>query len=510
MKKSTFKKGYLIYLLVLAVLVFAAAFYVNRLLHQYEASLPEQVVKSAGEELQNCAVQGTFWEKYSLPEVTPGVYEEHLDVKKEYLKQLSTGEFTYVKTNEADTEEELVYRIEKDGTVLAKVTLQAAGPARTRLAVLSFREWQVSSIEPVLAKNDYTLSVPADFTVKVNGIAPDADAVEQKGDESSYTIAGTYLVPEFAITDKAGNAVNYTVEQHKVKAEFYYYTLLLPASIRVEVNGEAVQGTEAEKYRVRYEIRELVKPEVLLSDYYGNEVSYEGGDKMPLTYLTLIADEQCNVTVAGSAVAEEAISVSDNPEYAALSDFLPKLPQVKTYDIAMLKEDAQIVVTDERGQEILMEEGAVLQDLTARKRGFEEVPQNVAGEVDVLAIAKKWSLFMTNDASFQELKPYLIADSYQYQVVSQYATGVDRTFTSAHSLANPAFTDELVTNYTQIADNCFSVDISFIKHMVLSYGTKVDDPMNDRFYFIKYDDTEDGIDNPTWKIASMKEIVNND
>ena len=41
-------------------------------------------------------------------------------------------------------------------------------------------------------------------------------------------------------------------------------------------------------------------------------------------------------------------------------------------------------------------------------------------------------------------------------------------------------------------------------------GTRVDDETNDRFYFVKWDDTDDGIDNPTWKIASMREIVNNE
>jgi co-chaperonin GroES (HSP10) len=45
--------------------------------------------------------------------------------------------------------------------------------------------------------------------------------------------------------------------------------------------------------------------------------------------------------------------------------------------------------------------------------------------------------------------------------------------------------------------------------MVLRTGVSVDDSMNDRFYFAKYDDTNDKVDNPTWKIVSMKEIVNN-
>ena len=43
--------------------------------------------------------------------------------------------------------------------------------------------------------------------------------------------------------------------------------------------------------------------------------------------------------------------------------------------------------------------------------------------------------------------------------------------------------------------------------MIVGSGKRVDDLMNDRFYFVKYDATDDGIDNGAWKIASMKEIV---
>lgn len=510
MKKISFKKAYLIYVLVLAVFVVAAIVYVSSLLHRYEASMPEQLVMSAAQELRKDAAEGTFCEKYALPEMTPGIYEAHLDVEKEYLAQFTAGVFSYEKTNEAESEDELVYAVEADGTPIAKVKLHATGEAETKLAVLSFREWQVTAVEPIVEKRDYTLSLPEDFSVSVNGVELTAADGAQKGDEITYTIAGVYLIPAFSITDKEGNAVNYTVDRQKVKAEFYYYTLVLPASLTVELNGEVLTGVETEKYRVRYDIRELEKPTINISDYYGNVVSYEGGDKLPLTYLTLTADSRYGVTVAGEPVADAAVSSHANPEYTALTDFVSELPMVNVYDIAILDADAEIAVTDENGAPVLIETDVKVLDLTAQVRGLAEVPADVAEEVDVLAIAKTWSLFMTEDASFSQLKPFLIEDSYQYQVVLQYATGVDRTFTSTHTLANPAFTEEMAINYVQIADNCFSVDISFVKHMVLSYGSKVEDPMNDRFYFVKYDDTDDGTDNPTWRIASMKEIVNND
>ena len=114
---------------------------------------------------------------------------------------------------------------------------------------------------------------------------------------------------------------------------------------------------------------------------------------------------------------------------------------------------------------------------------------------------------MSNDKKFAEIKNSLIDGSYQYKKAYQYATGIDIHFVSPHKFANPMFTGNTVSNYTWITDNCFSVDVSFVKHMILPSGKKVDDAMNHRFYYVKYDDTNDGIDNPAWKIASMREII---
>ena len=83
----------------------------------------------------------------------------------------------------------------------------------------------------------------------------------------------------------------------------------------------------------------------------------------------------------------------------------------------------------------------------------------------------------------------------------KYATGIDITFTSSHVLLNPTFTENSVTNFTWLTEDCFSVDISFVKHMKLTRtGELVDDPMNDRFYFVRH---EGG-----WKLASLKEVLN--
>ena len=189
---------------------------------------------------------------------------------------------------------------------------------------------------------------------------------------------------------------------------------------------------------------------------------------------------------------------------------MEELPQIKEYDIAVLLKDAQISIKDEEGKEVDFDKEKQVLELSEDRNALDTIPEEIAKEVDVLGLAQSWSLFMSTDKKFSEISSYLIKDSYQYRVAVQYATGEDITFTSEHTLLDPAFTENKVGRFVWITDSSFCVDISFVKHMRLRTGKMVDDPMNDRFYFVKFDDTDDGKDNPTWKIAGMKEIVNND
>lgn len=510
-KKLTFKKFYVCYLIILIVAVAAAVFYVNGLLQQYEDLRPEKKVQEGIDWLAKEAKEADFWNKYSLPEMEAGEYEAHMDVQSKYLELLTDGNAAFTSKNGSHEEDELFYVVENDGVNLAEIKLKATGPVVTKLTILNMREWELVSVNPMVETRDYTISVPNDFQVAVNDVTllPE-DGINGKDSEITYTVSDVYLEPEFDITDKDGNKVNYTVKNNRVMAEFYDYSLTLPTMLTVTLNGEICQGQSAGNGRVHYDIRLLEKPELIISDYFGNTMEYEGGDEIPLTYMTITADSRYNVTVSGQPVPAEIVTTSANKAYEQFKDYVKDLPEVSVYEIAVLNKDVKVAVTDENGNPVTLEPGKTTYDFTMGRNALEEVPDNVSSEIDVLDIARKWSLFMSNDLAFAKVKQYLIADSYQYEVAVQYATGEDITFTSAHTLGNPPFTQEEVTNFVWITDDCFSVDISFVKHMILKTGTRVDDYMNDRFYFVKYDDTEDDTDNPTWKIASMKEIVNNE
>lgn len=510
-KKITFLKVYLVYIIILAAAVIASVSYVNKVMHQYENFRPEKCVEDAFVVLKDDIENGVFWEKYSLPEVKAGEYEKQIDVQSKYAELFLEEDVDIAQKGGADEEDELFYEVKNGGVVLAEVKLKAMGPAVTKLAVFNIREWNVEYVKPVLETYEYTVSVPADFCVSVNDIALTAAAGKLNDNkEITYTIENVYLEPDFMITNAEGSSVDYTVKNYQVMAEYYNYSLILPESLTVEVNGEKAQGTDVGDDHLAYDIILLEKPEVTIKDCYGNTVNYEGGSEFPLTYKNIKADSRYTVKVSGSLVPDEVVTTAENEEYEPLADYVDDLPKINLYNIAVLENEAEISVTDEKGNPLTFDKEETQLDLTAQMNALDTVPDSVSAEIDVLDVAQKWSMFLTKDLPFSEMKEYMVEDSYQYNVARQYATGIDITFTSSHTLDNPPFTDVSVSNFVWITDDCFSIDISFVKHMILKKGGKVDDPMNDRFTFVKYDDSDNGIDDPAWKLISMKEIVSNE
>ena len=124
-------------------------------------------------------------------------------------------------------------------------------------------------------------------------------------------------------------------------------------------------------------------------------------------------------------------------------------------------------------------------------------------------MAKMWSNFTTKDLTggkygLDTIRKYLIKDSYYWNMATAYAGGVDITFVSAHTLKADSFRNIKVTNYVSYGENCFSCHVYFDKAMYLTKtGAVVMETMDSTFYFVKYDDSDDGVDNPHWAIVDM-------
>ncbi len=506
-RKSPFKFTYFIYLCLLIVLAIAAIFYVSSLLKNYESSQPENRVEDAIELFVKDAKSGKLWDHVTFPKVNRNKFEEDVDYKEAYTKLITDGELEYSPKAGLHDEGELVYTVKRDGFAVAEVALKAKGEPVTKLAVFTIQDWTIDKVTPIFEEHSYTLSVPTDLTVTVNGIKLTESDGNLSGEHGiDYKISGMYLIPEISITDTAGNKASYVIDGNKIIPELYNYSLTLPSTLKVELNGQTHEGEVLEDGNVKHDIRLLTKPNVKIADLYGNVVNYEGGNDLPLTYMSITASDDYTVSVNGSSVPTEAVSAVVNVEYETFKDYVTDLPENSLYNIAILKNDCEITVKDADGNAVDFDASVKALDLT-KKEGLESVPENISAELDVLKIAENWSLFMSNDLPFYTLAQDLIASSYQYEVATKYANGIDITFTSIHTLYDPPFVDENVTNFVQITENFFSVDISFTKRMLLSNGETVEDSMNERCYFVKYDDTADYVDNPTWKLLSMKEIV---
>lgn len=498
--KRIFKLSYIGFAAAMVIVIIICSFSVRSILKEYEANQPEYQAEAAMKELvSNASKPNEFWSLYSLDDVTASVYEKDNDIKGDFLKTFTDNELNYVIKNGTYPEDELHYVIRKDKTELAEVVLKADGEPITKLAVFTSRKWKIAEIKPIFEPHDYTLQVPDDFVVSANGISLNSE--ENKPDENGlvkYTIAGVYNEPKFDISDSNGNKVSYVVKAYKVMPEYYDYTLTLPYTLKVSVNGVENEGVERDGGFRFHEIRMLEKPEVIISDLYGNSIEYSG-KAFDLTYMTITAPDSFDVSVGGNSVPDSAATLSVNPEFELIKDLVTDLPKQAYYNIAVLSGEAQVLVKDSNGNEVTLDAEAKDHNLM-QAEVLANVPESIASEIDVLDVAQKWSLYMSNDFSFANISKLMLPNSYQYKAAKEYSTSIDRTFFSNHTLLDPAFTENKVTDFVQITDDCFSVEVSFVKHMLLTRtGDKKDDPMNDRFYFVKKDGK--------WLLAAMKEVV---
>ena len=487
MKKPIFKWIYLAFTALLAVLVLVTLLYVRGLLADYEAARPERQAELAIELLAKETKESDYWKKFDLPQVDA-------QTKAQFIALCQSEDLNYIAQTGRFAEDEMGYIIRKGSFPLAEVLLKAKGPAETKLAVFTTREWAVEKVVPLLEEREYTATLPEGFKLWADGKELKA---KPQGGKGKFTLAGVYLEPQFKVTSADGTEVGHTIKNFRVIPDIYEYSLTLPAAIKVEVDGEGMEGALLQSGRMRYDILRLKKPAIILTDLYGNQEIYDGKTDLPLTHKTLRTPAGFTVTLEGKAVeGTEEIA----PEYEILEGLVKDLPKQVCYEIAILKADAAIAVADGEGKAVALDEGLSEWDLTTPISKEKEVPKEIAAQVNVLQVAQNWSLFMSNDRTFTQMAAQMLPDSYQYEVAKKYSTSIDKQFFASHSLLSPAFTENKVSNFQRITPDCFSVEVQFVKHMRLTNGGKlVDDAMNDRFYFVRSGDR--------WLLAGLKEVA---
>lgn len=181
------------------------------------------------------------------------------------------------------------------------------------------------------------------------------------------------------------------------------------------------------------------------------------------------------------------------------------VPKFKSYDIKGLIEKPSVKVVDKDGKKVktITKEDVITVENSYFKTDDNEVAQErLVEKFDILSFAEKYSLFLTNDLrggyhGFSVLSPYVIQGTDMYKRIYDWAHGIDITFTSRHTLKNPTFTNEKLSNFVIYSDKAFSVDVTLEKNMTVKGEDRVM-KMNDRLSFVYYDGG--------WKLISMESI----
>lgn len=507
-----FRLGYLIYLGVLAVIMAAALIYVHVLLVDFEASQPDNVAAAALAEINRANAEGKLTDKLTLPEIGNPKFED-ADASvylAEYLDSVKGKEFSITPGGSSYSGTEVTYNLMADGKKVGTLYLESSNTV-TKLVVFTMSDWAVTKIEPAitLTTYDYYVKVPEGFSLKINGISAGED--ELAGAENgtvAYEIKGLVSEADIEICDADGNEAYYDIENNTVTPVTYEYSIELPTGFDVFVNGKKLECAEAEG-AVTYKIVRAAKPQIVLLDPFGNSFEYSGAGDIPLAKYDVTIPE--NYTLSLNNVLITGGITSDNKAYQYIAELgITTLPKQTAYTVYLFDNASEseagapaFIIRDPDGNEIPYTfKGNSIN--VSRQIGYDTMPDELADEVDVLYIAETWSKFMTNDVGgiyngFYTVAEFLKPDSYLYEVARKWAVGVDITFVSIHVLGDPPFINESVTNYVRYSDNCFSVDVSLVKVMLLNSGKRVDDAMNCTFYFVN----EGG----SWFVADIIEIV---
>ena len=194
----------------------------------------------------------------------------------------------------------------------------------------------------------------------------------------------------------------------------------------------------------------------------------------------------------------------ENKSLASFAQYT-EVKKYNNYQITGIISKPKVVVKDASGKEVKpnIKDGVYTIEENYFKTDDNEVAQSKLVEgFDVLSLAEKYSLFLTNDLSgsyhgFSQLRNYLIEGTEVYQMMYNWAHGVDITFTSRHTLKKPTFTNEKLSNFVIYSDKAFTVDVTLEKNMKVLGEDRVM-KMNDRLSFVYY--------NGGWKLINMESI----
>ncbi len=232
-----------------------------------------------------------------------------------------------------------------------------------------------------------------------------------------------------------------------------------------------------------------------------------------VTDFVIMAPKGYTVIINGIPVEDsyKTGSVITPQQFAYVSKYV-EMPCYEEYKIDTVLSDSSIKVLNPLGEEVTLDtdDKKIVASFSAADSDLSEDRKNEA-----LKMVQTYEDFNTDDLSgpshgLATVQSFLIKDSDYWKMAKEWAGGVDITFTSAHTFDNPKYSDVVVDNYAEYSDVCYSLHIAFSKNLILTRTKeKITNDFDSTVFFVYYDDSDDGVDNPHWCIADMIATTNN-
>lgn len=204
-------------------------------------------------------------------------------------------------------------------------------------------------------------------------------------------------------------------------------------------------------------------------------------------------------------VTDDYIKIEEQDSLEELAKYTTISVPIK-YELKDFYKIPTIKITDKEGEMVEYEQdGFSIKKGLGREKIKEEqkAMDKIKKAPDIKKIARDWSLYLTDDLGgkmhgYPIIKNYLVPDGSLQKFAYKWATNVDITFISNHTLDTPVFTNEKVENFEIFNENAFSCEVYLEKNMRVK-GKPHKDSMHDKMYFVYLEEE--------WKLVSMESIT---
>lgn len=219
-----------------------------------------------------------------------------------------------------------------------------------------------------------------------------------------------------------------------------------------------------------------------------------------LYHYEITAPSSYQITVNGRDIGEPVSSVPQDG-FADVKNYVT-LPSTNTYVLDHLTKEPDIRVTD-NGTDVSFTMAEKIDLAEDFKQSHTFTTMEEAGiDFDALGFAEKWDLFMTDDLpgdthGYHQLSPFFIQDTAMQKKAYQWATDIDITLTSTHTLNDPPLTNQRISDIIVYDENTVSYEAYIEKVMhITRTGEEKLEKFASTIYLVKYDGE--------WKVANIR------